>query len=93
MRALLKVTAAVPLIIPVAATEVAALRVIDPTPTAVMVAPAGIPVPDTGMPTRKPAVLANGMVVPVAVCAAWAEGAAKTPEIVVAEAIPAPVTA
>ena len=60
-------TAAVPLIIPVAATEVATLSVIEPVPMLVMVVPAGIPVPDTGMPTRKPVVLASGITVPVAV--------------------------
>ena len=60
-------TAAVPLIIPVAATEVEALSVIEPVPMLVIVVPAGIPVPDTGMPTRKPVVFAKGITVPVAV--------------------------
>ena len=78
---MLNVTAAVPLIMPVAATEVAVLNVMEPAPTLVIVVPAGMPVPETGMPTRKPVVFASGMTVPAAVCAAWAEGAAKTAAI------------
>ena len=78
---------------PVAATEVAVLSVMEPAPTLVIVVPAGMPVPETGMPTRKPVVFASGMTVPAAVCAAWAEGAAKTAEMVVAALMPAPVTA
>ena len=89
---LLKVTAEVPLMTPVAAIVVAVLSVMEPAPTLVMTVPAGMPVPETGMPTRKPVVLASGTTVPAAVWAACAAGAANTAEIVVAADRPAPAT-
>ena len=52
---------------PVAAIVVAALKVMLPAPTERTVVPAGMPVPATGMPGRKPAVLASGTTVPGAV--------------------------
>ena len=92
VKALLKVTADVPLMNPVAAMVVGALNVTLPMPTAAILVPAGMPVPETGMPTRKPVVFASGKRVPATVCDACADGAALMEAIVVEPVIPAPVT-